>query len=84
MQHSENMTNQVLWLVWIIIIQVLGLLPMNNTLWFVYKKNYLKWNKQKREVGGAYRSSNQLDCSTIVKTLLSKTGIPLSVCCKID
>ncbi len=37
--------NSALWLVWIIASQSWGLLPMNVALWFVYARNYLKWNK---------------------------------------
>jgi len=36
---------QVAWLVWIILTKSWGLLPMNIALWFVYTRNYIKWNK---------------------------------------
>lgn len=35
---------QLGWLVWIVLTQAWGLLPMNIALWFVYGRNYVKWN----------------------------------------
>ena len=35
---------QLAWLVWIILTNTWGLLPMNIALWIVYVRNYLKWN----------------------------------------
>ena len=39
-----GLVNQLLWLVWIILAQAWGLLPMNLALWIVYARNYLKWS----------------------------------------
>jgi len=34
---------QALWLLWIILVQAWGLLPMNMGLWVIYTRNHLKW-----------------------------------------
>ena len=34
---------QLAWLVWIVLTEAWGLLPMNIALWFVYGRNYIKW-----------------------------------------
>lgn len=34
---------QLAWLVWILLSESYGLLPMNIALWVVYGRNYLKW-----------------------------------------
>lgn len=36
--------NQALWLVWIVLVQAWGLLPMNFALWVMYVNNHRKWN----------------------------------------
>lgn len=40
-----GLINQLLWLVFIIAIGAWGLLPMNLALWFVYTRNYIKWQE---------------------------------------
>lgn len=40
-----GLSNQGLWLVWIILTQAWGLLPMNIALWYVYARNHFKWSK---------------------------------------
>ncbi len=32
------------WLAWILTTESWGLLPMNVALWYVYARNYMKWN----------------------------------------
>lgn len=39
------LSNNGLWLVWIIADQAWGLLPMNIALWIVYGRNHLKWSR---------------------------------------
>lgn len=39
-----GLVNQFLWLIWIVLTQSWGLLPMNIALWIVYGRNYIKWN----------------------------------------
>ena len=41
-----GLINQALWLIWIIISETWGLLPMNIALWVVYFRNHLSWNKE--------------------------------------
>ncbi len=38
-----GISNQVLWLVWIVLTGTWGLIPMNLALWFVYVRNQNKW-----------------------------------------
>lgn len=38
-----GLLNQLLWLIWIVLSESWGLLPMNIALWIVYARNYLKW-----------------------------------------
>lgn len=40
--------NQVLWLVWIVLSQSWGLLPMNIGMWILYRRNHLKWAKENK------------------------------------
>lgn len=40
-----GLCNQALWLVYIVLTQAWGLLPMNLALWVVYGRNYFKWSK---------------------------------------
>lgn len=40
-----GLCNQALWLVYIVLTQAWGLLPMNLALWIVYGRNYFKWSK---------------------------------------
>lgn len=42
-----GLLNQILWLLWILISENYGLVPMNIALWVVCSRNYLKWNKEK-------------------------------------
>lgn len=35
--------NQALWLVWIVVAEAWGFIPMNLALWAVYARNHLKW-----------------------------------------
>lgn len=39
-----GLLNQLLWLIWIVLSESWGLLPMNLALWVVYARNYLKWS----------------------------------------
>lgn len=39
--------NQALWLLWIILANAWGFLPMNLTLWVIYIRNHYKWIKEK-------------------------------------
>lgn len=41
---AVGLLNQALWLVWIVLTQSWGLIPMNLALWVVYGRNYVKWN----------------------------------------
>lgn len=41
-----GLAGQLLWLVWIVLVQAWGLLPMNIGLWIVYYRNHLKWRTQ--------------------------------------
>jgi hypothetical protein len=41
-----GLIGQVLWLVWIILTESWGLIPMNIGLWVVYARNHLKWRKK--------------------------------------
>lgn len=41
-----GLIGQLLWLVWIILVQAWGLLPMNIGLWIIYGRNHFKWNKR--------------------------------------
>ncbi|WP_273280897.1 hypothetical protein [Pseudooceanicola atlanticus] len=41
-----GLTNQALWLIWIITTGTWGLLPMNLALWVVYARNHLIWMKE--------------------------------------
>jgi hypothetical protein len=47
-KHSSawliGLVNQALWLVWIVVTESWGLLPMNVALWVVYSRNHWKWN----------------------------------------
>ena len=38
-----GLTNQALWLLWIILSSAWGLLPMNIALWVIYYRNFIKW-----------------------------------------
>lgn len=38
-----GLTGQLLWVIWIVLSESWGLLPMNIALWIVYGRNYLKW-----------------------------------------
>lgn len=38
-----GLAGQLAWLVWILLSESYGLLPMNIALWVVYGRNYLKW-----------------------------------------
>ena len=39
-----GLINQLLWLIWIVLSNAWGLLPMNVALWIVYGRNYIKWS----------------------------------------
>jgi len=40
-----GLANQLLWLVWIVVVGAWGLLPLNVALWIVYGRNHLKWRQ---------------------------------------
>lgn len=42
---AVGLFNQAAWLVWIIMSETWGLLPMNFALWAVYGRNHIKWNR---------------------------------------
>ena len=41
-----GLVNQFLWLIWIVVSNSWGLLPMNLALWIVYSRNHIAWNKK--------------------------------------
>lgn len=41
-----GLIGQVLWLVWILISENWGFLPLNITLWIIYFRNHRKWNRK--------------------------------------
>lgn len=41
-----GLLNQSLWLVWILMTENYGFLPMNFALWIVYARNHIKWGRQ--------------------------------------
>lgn len=38
-----GMVGQALWLIWIVLSETWGLIPLNIGLWIVYWRNHLKW-----------------------------------------
>ena len=40
-----GLVGQVLWLVWIILVEAWGLIPLNLALWVIYIRNHIKWKK---------------------------------------
>jgi hypothetical protein len=40
-----GLASQALWLVWIVVTETWGFLPLNAALWVVYARNHLKWNR---------------------------------------
>lgn len=40
---AVGLVAQALWLVWIVLSQTWGLLPMNVVLWAVYARNHWRW-----------------------------------------
>ena len=40
---------QALWLVWIVVSESLGFLPMNAAMWIVCVRNHLKWNPRSHD-----------------------------------
>ncbi|WP_103018099.1 hypothetical protein [Alicycliphilus denitrificans] len=40
-----GLVNQLLWLVWIVVAQAWGFIPLNAALWAVYWRNHRKWSK---------------------------------------
>lgn len=42
---AVGLVNQALWLVWIVVAQAWGLLPMNVGLWIVFGRNHWKWRR---------------------------------------
>ena len=46
MAWAVGVVNQLLWLIWIIDVQALGLLPMNIALWVIYVRNHIKWDSE--------------------------------------
>jgi len=38
-----GLVGQLAWLIWILLSESWGLLPMNIALWVVYGRNYVKW-----------------------------------------
>lgn len=42
---SVGLIGQVLWAVYIVGTETWGLVPLNLTLWVVYIRNHLKWNR---------------------------------------
>ena len=39
-----GLVNQALWLVWIVMSETWGLIPLNLALWVVYAHNHYKWH----------------------------------------
>lgn len=48
---AVGLFNQAAWLVWIIMSETWGLLPMNLALWVVYGRNHIKWTTQPQSNG---------------------------------
>lgn len=44
--RAIGLVNQFLWLIWIMVTESYGLLPMNLALWVVYWRNHWKWREQ--------------------------------------
>jgi len=40
---AVGLLNQSLWLLWIVVAEAWGLLPMNLGLWVVFYRNHRKW-----------------------------------------
>lgn len=40
-----GLAGQVLWLVWILMVEAWGLIPLNLALWVIYIRNHIKWRK---------------------------------------
>lgn len=38
-----GLLGQALWLLWIVLAEAWGLLPMNIGLWVIYFRNHIKW-----------------------------------------
>ena len=38
-----GLVNQALWLLWILVSETWGMLPMNLALWLLYARNHCKW-----------------------------------------
>lgn len=38
-----GLANQALWLVWIVVSESWGFIPLNVALWYVYCRNHYKW-----------------------------------------
>ena len=45
---AVGLFNQALWLLWIVVTQSWGFLPMNAALWVVYARNHFNWNKHEQ------------------------------------
>ena len=43
-----GLTNQFLWLIWIVVTGTWGLIPLNIALWIVYGRNHFRWAKLAR------------------------------------
>lgn len=43
-----GLVNQGLWLIWILLSETWGLIPMNLALWIVYGRNHCKWMQEPR------------------------------------
>jgi hypothetical protein len=39
-----GLAGQLFWLIWIVLVQAWGLLPMNIGLWVVYSRNHFRWS----------------------------------------
>lgn len=40
-----GLSNQFIWLIWIVAASAWGLLPLNLALWYLYFRNHLKWRR---------------------------------------
>ena len=49
---AVGLFNQAAWLVWIILSETWGLLPMNLALWVVYGRNHIKWTAAQPQSNG--------------------------------
>jgi hypothetical protein len=45
-----NLSNEAIWLLWIILSKTWGLLPINLFMWFVSIRNHIKWSNESKTI----------------------------------